>query len=56
MTGEQIAGVVRAIVAALGGYLVGQGLTDAETVATVGGAAATLAAAAWSIWSKRKAA
>ena len=53
MTGDQIAGVVRAIVAALGGYFVGQGVTDAETVATVGGAAATLAAALWSIDSKR---
>jgi hypothetical protein len=29
MTGEQIAGVVRAIVAAAGGYFVGQGLVDA---------------------------
>jgi hypothetical protein len=53
MTGEQIAGVVRALVAALGGYFVGQGVVDAETVTTIGGAAATLAAAAWSIWSKR---
>jgi hypothetical protein len=53
MTGEQIAGVVRAIVAALGGYFVGQGLVDAETVTTVGGAVATLAAAAWSIYAKR---
>lgn len=54
MTGDQIAGVVRAIVAAFGGYFVGQGVTDAETVATVGGAAATLAAAVWSIYAKRK--
>ncbi len=53
MTGEQIAGVVRAIVAAAGGYFVGQGLVDAETVTTVGGAIATLAAAAWSIYAKR---
>jgi hypothetical protein len=53
MTGEQIAGVVRAIVAAVGGYFVGQGLVDAETVTTIGGAVATLAAAAWSIYSKR---
>ena len=55
MDSAQIAGVVRAIVAALGGYFVGQGVTDAETVATVGGAAATLAAALWSIYAKRKA-
>ena len=53
MTGEQIAGVVRAIVAAAGGYFVGQGVVDAETVTTIGGAVATLAAAAWSIYAKR---
>lgn len=53
MTGEQIAGVVRAIVAALGGYFVGQGLVDAQTVTAIGGAFATLAAAGWSIYSKR---
>ena len=39
MNGEQIAGIVRAIVAAVGGYLVGKGLADAETVAAVAGAA-----------------
>lgn len=54
MTGEQIAGVVRAVVAALGGYFVGQGLVDAQTVTAIGGAFATLAAAGWSIYSKRK--
>lgn len=53
MTGEQIAGVVRAIVAAAGGYFVGQGLVDAETVTTIGGAVATLAATVWSIYAKR---
>lgn len=53
MTGEQIAGVVRAIVAAVGGYFVGQGVVDGETVATIGGALATLATAAWSVWSKK---
>ena len=47
------AGVVRAIVAAVGGYFIGQGLVDAETVTAIGGAVATLAAAAWSIYSKR---
>ncbi|CAB4157964.1 hypothetical protein UFOVP681_61 [uncultured Caudovirales phage] len=55
MDAAQIAGVVRALVAAVGGYFVGQGMVDAETVTTIGGAVATLAAAAWSIWAKRKA-
>lgn len=53
MTGEQIAGIVRAIVAAAGGYFVGKGVIDGETVATIGGALATLATAAWSVWSKK---
>jgi len=55
MDSAQIAGVVRALVAAIGGYFVGQGLVDAETVTTIGGAVATLAVAVWSIYSKRKA-
>lgn len=54
MTAEQVAGIVRAVIAAIGGYLVGRGLADAETVAAVGGAAATIAAAVWSVVAKRK--
>lgn len=54
MTGEQIGGIVRALIAALGGYAIGQGWADAELVATIGGAAATAAAAIWSYMAKRK--
>lgn len=54
MTGDQIAGIVRAILAAVGGYFVGQGVVDAETVTAVTGAAATLAAAIWSVVSKKR--
>lgn len=53
MTSEQIAGVVRAIAAAIGGYFVGKGIIDGETVATIGGSLATIAAAVWSVWSKK---
>lgn len=53
MTAEQIAGVIRAIVAAVGGYFVGKGVVDADTVATIGGALATLATAGWSVWAKK---
>ena len=53
MTGEQIGGIVRALVAAAGGYFVGRGLVDGETVATIGGALATIATAVWSVWSKK---
>ena len=55
MTGEQIAGVIRALVAAVGGYFVGKGLVDADTVAAIGGGLATVATAAWSIWAKKQA-
>lgn len=55
MTAQEISGIVRALVAALGGYLVGQGLVDSETAMTIGGSITTLVVAAWSIYSKRKA-
>ena len=54
MTHEQVGGIVRALVAAAGGYFVGQGLVDAETMMTVGGAITTIAVACWSIYSKKK--
>ena len=55
MTHEQVGGIVRALVSAAGGYFVGQGLIDAQTMMTVGGAVTTLVVAVWSIYSKRKA-
>lgn len=55
MTAEQFAGICRAIVAAVGGYLVGKGFADAETVAALAGVAATVGAAVWSVLSKKKA-
>jgi hypothetical protein len=56
MKPEEFGGIVRALVSALGGYLVGQGLVDSETAMTIGGAVTTLVVAFWSIYSKRKAA
>lgn len=56
MNGEQIGGIVRAVVAAIGGYFVGKGITDAATVTTISGAVATLAVAVWSVISKKPAA
>ena len=55
MSGDQIGGIVRAIVAAAGGYAIGQGWADAQLVAAIGGAAATLSMAVWSFRSKRPA-
>jgi len=53
MTHEQFGGIVRAVVAAAGGYFVGQGLIDAQTMMTLGGAVTTIAVAGWSVWNKR---
>jgi len=55
MTAQEISGIVRALVAAAGGWLVGQGIVDSETMMTVGGAVTTIVVAFWSIYSKRKA-
>ena len=54
MTQDQVGGIVRALVSAAGGYFVGQGLVDAQTMMTVGGAVTTLVVAVWSIYSKKK--
>lgn len=53
MNAEQLAGVVRAVAAAIGGYFVGQGVVDAETASVIGGAATTIIVAVWSVWSKK---
>lgn len=55
MKSDELGGIVRALVSALGGYLVAKGAVDSATATTVGGAAATIIVAVWSVWSKRKA-
>jgi hypothetical protein len=54
MTKAQFEGIVRAIAAAGGGYLIGRGI-DAELVTPIVGALATAAVAIWSYASKRAA-
>ena len=54
MNGEQIAGIIRAVIAAVGGYFVGKGVIDAETVSAIAGAFTTIIVAAWSVLAKRK--
>lgn len=48
MTGEQFGGIVRAILSAVGGFVIGKGIADAETVLAVTGALTTIAVAFWS--------
>ena len=56
MDGAQIGGIIRAMVAAVGGYFVGKGIVDQATVEGVAGAISVLAVAVWSVWNKRKSA
>ena len=55
MTADQVGGIVRAVVAAIGGYFIGKGIVDASTVTAIAGAFATLATAVWSVWAKKAA-
>lgn len=55
MSKEQIAGIVRAVAAAVGGYFVGKGTLDGATMEIIAGSVATLATAIWSVWAKKQA-
>jgi hypothetical protein len=55
MNSTEIGGIVRTLVTALVAYLAGKNVIDNETAAMIGGAVSTLAVAAWSVMSKRKA-
>lgn len=54
MNTDEIGGVVRAILAALGGIAVAKGYVDSATMTTLVGAATTIAVAVWSVIAKRK--
>ncbi len=54
MTPKMLGGAVRAILAALGGYLVAQGLLDDETAQQLAGAGAVIVVAIWSIFTKAR--
>ena len=53
VTGDQLTGILRAILAAVGGWLVSKGLIDSATATALAGAAVTILTAIWSIWSNR---
>jgi hypothetical protein len=54
MSSDAIMGIVRAVLAGLGGYLVAKGVIDEATLNTIIGAVITLITAVWSVASKRK--
>ena len=53
MNTEQIAGILRTILAALGGYVVAKGVVDAATYTALSGAAVTIVVALWSYRSNK---
>lgn len=54
MDQAQIFGIVRTLLSAVGGYLVGKGILDDATAVALSGALATVVAGIWSILSKKK--
>lgn len=56
MTGEQVWGIIRTILAAGAGWAAGQGYIDNETAMTMIGGLGTVFVAGWSWWAKRQAA
>lgn len=53
MTKNEVYGVARAVLAAIGGFVVAKGWIDSETAVSLAGALATVVAATWSVRSKR---
>ena len=53
MNTDQVLGVVRAIMAAIGGLVIGKGYIDAATFTLISGALVTLGTGLWSIYSNR---
>ena len=53
MNKDMVWGVVRAILAAGGGYFVGSGVLEQSTVNDIIGALGIIFAAGWSVWSKK---
>lgn len=52
---DMVTGVIRALLAAAGGYAVSKGFADQTTVDSMIGALMILATGAWSVWAKVKA-
>ena len=53
MNADQIGGIVRAILTAVGGIVVAKGWTDGATFTLISGAIVTIAGALWSIYTNR---
>jgi uncharacterized membrane protein len=56
MTSDQINGLVRTIIAAVGGYFAVKGIGDEAMWTAIAGGVGVVAAAVWSWWAKKPAA
>jgi hypothetical protein len=55
MSSDQITGILRAILAALGGFILAKGWVSAETWTWLTGGILTVGGALWSLWTNRPA-
>jgi len=55
MTADQVWGIVRAILAAVGGYFVAKGTVNADWLNTALGGLGTVFVAVWSVFAKKPA-
>ena len=53
MNSDQLGGILRAVLAAVGGYVTGKGYVDSATYLTISGAIVTVLTAVWSFVSNR---
>ena len=53
LTGDQIGGIARAVLGAIGGMAVTRGMVDQSTMVTVVGGLVTVIVALWSYWTNR---
>lgn len=56
MNAAEVGGIVRTVLAALGGLAVGKGWIDNETMIAMVGAIVTIGTGVWSVFQKRSAA
>jgi hypothetical protein len=54
MQGEQIWGIARTVLAAVGGWAVSKGYVDNELLTAILGGIGTLFVGAWSFWAKKQ--
>lgn len=55
MTPDQITGIIRAVLAAAGGFVLSKGWVSSETWTWIGGGVITLGMTGWSLWTNRPA-